>query len=152
MDPGALATSAIAFLVPYLAKAGKAVMGRIGNDVSEAVSNRVDALYQAIKRRLGADDYGTQSLQRLEEKPDLEERQAALKGVLKEQLSADTEFRTAVERLVAEAQRAAGRTGTTIVVSGSGAAATQGGVAAGQGSQAAGGNIVNYGRSPREQD
>jgi cation diffusion facilitator CzcD-associated flavoprotein CzcO len=152
MDPGVLATSAIAFLVPYLAKAGKAVMDRIGNDVAEAASSRVDALYQAIKRRLGGDDYGSQSLKRLEEKPDLEERQAALKGVLKEQFSADTEFRTTMERLVAEAQRAAGTTGPTIVVSGSGAAATQGGVAAGQGSQAAGGNIVNYGRGPREQD
>ena len=152
MDPGVLATSAIAFLVPYLTKAGKAVMDRIGNDVAAAASSRVETLYQAIKRRLGGDDYGTQSLKRLEEKPDVEARQAALKGVLEEQLSADAEFRTAVERLLAEAQRAAGRTGTTIVVSGSGAAATQGGVAAGQGSQAAGGNIVNYGRGPREQD
>jgi hypothetical protein len=150
MDPGTLATSAIALLVPYLTKAGSAMMERIGKDVAEAVSTRVESVYESIKRRLGGDDYAAQSLKRLEEKPEEEERQAALKGVLKEMLVKDTEFQTVMERLVSEAQRAAGKAGTTILVSGSGAVATQGGVAAGQGGQAAGGNIVNSGRSPRE--
>jgi len=152
MDPAVLATSAVALLVPYLTKAGSAMMERIGKDVAGAVSTRVESLYEAIKRRLGGNDYAGQSLKRLEEKPDEEERQAALKGVLKELLVEDAEFQTAVERMVAEAQGAAGKTGTRILISGSGAAATHGGVAAGQGGQAAGGNIVNYGRGPREQD
>jgi len=152
MDPAALATSAIALLVPYLTKAGSAIVERIGKDVAGTVSTRVESLYEAIKRKLGGNDYAAQSLNRLEEKPDEEERQAALKGVLKELLVKDAEFRTAVEHMVAEAQRARGGAGTTILVSGSGSAATQGGVAAGQGGQAAGGNIVNYGRGPRDQD
>jgi hypothetical protein len=152
MDPATLATSVIAFLAPFLARTGKAAMDKIGSDVAEAASSQVKSLYETIKRRLAGDDYAAQSLKRLEEKPDQEERQAALKGVLKELLVADAEFQSAVARMVAEAQRAGGAAGTTILVSGSGSAATQGGVAAGQGGQAAGGNIVNSSRGPRDQD
>ncbi|MGB9870629.1 MAG: hypothetical protein ACPLYD_03105 [Anaerolineae bacterium] len=98
---GQIAAAAAALLGPYLAKAGEALAKKAG----EAAWAKVEALYQAIRRKFAADrdDYAQKTLQRLEEQPSSEARQAALADVLAEKAQADPAFARQLAALVGEA-------------------------------------------------
>ena len=66
----------------------------------------MDTLYQAVKKRFKGDAYAEQTLARAEEKPEAEDRQEALKGVLAEKMADDPAFAASLRRLVEEAQAA----------------------------------------------
>jgi len=98
MDVVQIATAAAALLAPYLAKAGEAAAKKAG----EAAWEKVEALYQAIRRKFAADkdDYAQKTLERLEAQPTTETRQTALADVLAEKAQADPEFAQELARLV----------------------------------------------------
>jgi hypothetical protein len=95
LDP---VSAAVALLVPYLAKFGEAVASKAG----EAAVEGGKAILEIIKRRLGrdADEYGRQTLTRLEAKPEDEGRQSALRSVLADKVMEDREFADDLERIV----------------------------------------------------
>jgi len=102
MSVQAIAVAATALLGPYLAKAGEAFAKKAGEKLAE----KAGALYQAVKKKFKGDAYAEQTLARVEEKPELEGRQAALKEVLTEKLEEDADFAETVRRLVEEAKAA----------------------------------------------
>ncbi len=102
MEPVSLTAAALALLSPYLAKAGEAFAGKAGT----VLADKAGALYQALKKKFEDDPYAEQTLTRVEEKPESEERQAALKGVLAEKMGNDPGFAETVRRLVEEAEAA----------------------------------------------
>lgn len=145
MDLVTLATGAVSLLVPYLAKAGRTIADKVGKDVWDIVNTKVETLYESIKNKFTGNDYAGQTLKRLEEKPEDEDRQNAMKSILKENLAEDPQFQEVVGQLLAETKQVGGD--SVIRVYGSGAAAAHGGVAAGEGGYAAGRDI-NIGSSP----
>jgi hypothetical protein len=98
MDLRIVATSAVSLLVPYFAKAGEAFAEKVG----ERLFARMDDLHATIKRKFERDDYAAQTLNRVEEKPKSEGRQAALREVLAEKMGEDAEFASRVDQLVKE--------------------------------------------------
>jgi hypothetical protein len=120
--------------------AGRSVAERIGTDVGDVLGQKLQSLYELIRNKLKGDAYASESMKRLEEKPDSPDRRAAATGVLKEALAADPQFLAMLEKLLSES-KAAGAS-SVIQVSGSGSAAIQGGVAAGQGGISAGRDVV----------
>ncbi len=144
-----LATGAVSLLVPYLAKAGKTIAEKVGKDAWDMVNSKIEKLYETIKNKITGNDYASQTLKRLEEKPEDEDRQIAMKSVLKDVLAEDQQFQKTLSQLLDEVKQVGGD--NIIQVYGSGAAATSGGVAAGEGGYAAGGNIV-IGRPPNPEE
>lgn len=140
MDPITLATGAVSLLVPHLAKAGKVVADKVGQEVWDKVSNKIEKLYETIKNKFIGNDYAIQTLKRLEEKPDDKDRQSAMQSILKEVLIEDSQFQKILSQILAEAKQVGGE--SVIQVYGSGAAATHGGVAAGKGGYAVGRDII----------
>ena len=102
MDPVTPATGAVSLLVPHLAKAGKAVTDKIGQEVWDKVSNKVEKLYETIKNKFTGNDYANQTLKRLEEKPEDKDRQSAMQSVLKEVLVEDPQFQKMLSQILAE--------------------------------------------------
>ncbi len=140
MDPTTLASGVVSLLVPYLAKAGKTIAEKVGEDAWNTVNSKIERLYDAIENKFRGNDYANQTLKRLEEKPEDKGRQSAIESVLKEVLAEDQQFQKMLSQFLAEAKQAGGD--TIIQVYGSGAAATHRGVAAGEGGIAVGGNII----------
>lgn len=101
MDIAQIATAAAALLAPYLARAAEAAAKKAG----ERAWEKVEALYQAIRRKFAADqdEYAQKTLQRLEAQPTAEARQAALADVLTEKAQADPDFARKLARLVQDA-------------------------------------------------
>jgi hypothetical protein len=95
MDP---VSAAIVLLAPYLAKAGASFASKAGEAAFEATRSLLDR----IRRKFDddGDNYARTTLARLEEKPDDEGRQGALKSVLEEKAQADPAFAGDLERLV----------------------------------------------------
>jgi len=103
MDPTAIATTTIAILSPYLAKAGEAAANKVG----EAAWEKAAEIYDAIQARFvqdDDDDYPSQTLKRFEEQPD--SRKAALQEILEEILSQDSDFAQSLSHLLKEADEA----------------------------------------------
>ena len=99
IDIAQIATAAVALLGPYLAKAGEAAAKKVG----EAAWEKMEALSQAIRRKFEADKKNAkaqETLQRFEEQPTDEDRQAALANVLAEKAQADPAFAEELARLV----------------------------------------------------
>jgi hypothetical protein len=135
-----LAAGAVSLLVPYLAKAGKTIAEKVGKDMWDKVNDKVETLYENIKNKFTGNDYATQTLKRLKEKPEDKGRQSAMESVLEEVLADDQQFQKMLGQLLAEAKKSGGD--SIIQVYGGGAAATHGAVAAGEGGYAARGNII----------
>jgi hypothetical protein len=102
VEPISVAATAIAFLAPYLVKAGESLAEKAG----EAVAEKVGALYHAIKGKFAGDSYAEQTLLRLEESPGIEGRQSALETLLNEKMEEDPTFAKRVRQLVDEAKAA----------------------------------------------
>jgi len=143
MDIGLLATTAVSLLVPYLAKLGKTLAADIGEEVSGHVRDKVKVLYETIKNKLTGNDCASQTLERLEEKPEDKGRQDMMASVLKESLPNDPQFQKVLDQLLSEIEQG------NIIQTGSGTVETHRSVtASGPGSVAVGGNAgnINTGR------
>ena len=103
MDPMTLAAAAVAIAAPYLSEAGKAAAKKAG----EAVGNQVEAVVKAIRQKFEADqdDYGKQTLARLEQQPEAEGRRRALTDVVAEKAEADSAFAQELMGLVEAAKQ-----------------------------------------------
>lgn len=135
MEPLTLAATAVAFLSPYLAKAGEKAVEEVGKKLPTAVGK----LWQAIMARCKDKPAAAEAVKDVVAQSQDEDNQAALRKELRKVLEAEPAFVAELERLLATAQREAG---DTITNTGSGAVATHGGVAAGQGGAAIGGNVT----------
>jgi hypothetical protein len=98
MDIAQIAITAAALLAPYLVKAGEAAAKKAG----ETAWEKVESLYQAMRGKFAADedDYAEKTLQRLEEQPTSEVRQASLADILTEKAEADPTFARELAQLV----------------------------------------------------
>lgn len=124
MDPAA---AAVAVLVPYLGQLGGHLAGRVATELTEAVMARLDHLYDRIKARFAGDRAAGRALQRLEERPQDQLRQASLQDMLAEALEADPRFAAELAAMVAEIRTMA-PTLTQVSISQSGATALGGDV------------------------
>ncbi len=103
-DP--ISVAAVAMIAPYLAKAGEAAASKAG----EAVWQAAESLYHKIHAKFSHehDIYAEQTLQRLEDQPTNEERQAALADVLTDKLQADPSFAQELQQAVQGAAQTQG--------------------------------------------
>jgi hypothetical protein len=108
VEPFSLAAAAVALLTPLLQRA----VGRFAEQGADALADAavptVKRLYQALKDRLRPGTYAGSQLEGVEQRPDSESRQQALRSALAEELEADPTFAAEVNRLVGEAQAAGG--------------------------------------------
>lgn len=102
MDPITLATSAIGFLAPYLAKAGKFVAEEAGPALQ-----KVKAIHKAVKEALADDALGKQTLERVEQNPEeLETWQDSLTKLLETKIKGDAALAETLQKLLVEAEKA----------------------------------------------
>ena len=134
MEPVALATAAVAFLAPYLVKAGEKTAETIGEKLPEAVGK----VWNAILAKFQGNAAAETAVKDLLKAPQDADNQADVRKRLREVLQADVGFSAELERLLSNAQH---QSRDTISNTGSGAVATHGGVAAGTGGVAVGGNV-----------
>jgi hypothetical protein len=130
MDPITLAGAALGLLTPFFKKLGEKVM----DAAAGAAVDKVQALYERIRARLGGDPYDTQLLAGVEADPDSGSRQRNLRDRLQELLESDPEFRSEVEGLVADATTA----GATVVTANASGVTAGGNVAMTAGGDAVG--------------
>lgn len=95
------AAAVVAFLSPFLMKAGE----KVAEKAADALTNKVGELYGAVKEKLSTDQYGGLTLLRLEESPDDEGRRSALQHVIQENMLADDSFAGLLTKLVEEAKQ-----------------------------------------------
>jgi len=92
MDPVTIAATAVSLLSPYLGK----LAGKAGEKLAEAAGNAAwkttAELYASLKARFAGDHCAEGALQDLEQTPDDEDRQAAVRSQLKKLLAAEPEF------------------------------------------------------------
>ena len=106
MDPSTIATTAVNFLVPYLARVGEAV----ANKAIDQAWEKIKTIYSAVKDKLAGDAYAEQTLRRLEEAPDSQSRRTALVSVLEEKIQEDPTFAKSLQKLLGEAKNAGAET------------------------------------------
>lgn len=96
------AVKLLAPLLPFLVKSGEKFADKIG----EASFEKVRAIHKSIRSKFSSDQdqYALQSLQRLEEQPADESRQAVVASVIKEKAETDRAFADELERGVREAK------------------------------------------------
>jgi len=99
MDPLTLAQSAVGILIPYLVKAGKAVVEEAG-----PVWEKVKAVHAAVKSALGGDGLGAQTLERVEENPEDTTWREPLAATLAEALEKNATLAEELQSLVADAE------------------------------------------------
>lgn len=114
-----LAAGGISMLTALLVKASKPLAEKAGQAVADAANSLLDA----VKKKFKGDSYAEQTLNRLQEKPEAKDRQAALQGILTEQMEKDDAFAAEVKRLL-EAARKADKSG--VIASGERAVAIGG--------------------------
>ncbi len=102
MDPITIATSAIAILTPYLAKAG----AEVSKKAVGAAWEKVGEIYQAVKDRVAKekDSYPKETLKRFEKEP--EKRKQAMQETLAEVLQKDPAFASKLLKLLKDADKA----------------------------------------------
>ena len=129
-----LAASAIAFLSPYLVKAGTKAAEEVGKQLPVYVGKVWTAIADKFKGRPAAEE----AVQDLLDKPEDEDNQASLRKELRKVLESDAAFAESFAELLRQAQsEAKSQGGDTITVTGGGAVATGHGRAVGQG-----GNLI----------
>lgn len=104
MDIQAISIAVVALLGPYLSKVGGAFAEEAGKKLAEKVSE----LHKLIKEKFRDDTYAEQTLNRVEEKPESEGRQTALKAVLAEKMEESADFAEKIQYLLKECESTAG--------------------------------------------
>lgn len=106
MDPTALATVAVTALSPYLLEAGKAGAGALGKEAFA----QLKSLVTWLRQRLASDSYASETLKRLSDEPEDEDRQqqlaSVLSGIAKKDSAFAAELRGLVDALPAPPPRA----------------------------------------------
>ena len=102
LDPVSLA----ALATPFLAKGAEAFTKTAG----EKLGGKVVELCQAVVDKFKGDSYAEQTLARVKEMPESEDRQIALKGVLTEKMKADGDFTEKIKKLLDGMQKDAAST------------------------------------------
>ena len=100
MDPFTIATAVVGLLVPYLSKAAESLADKAGG----AAWDKLEALFAVVKKKSTGDAYAEEALNRLEGEPQSKSRQAALAGVLAEQMEKDSSFAENLQKLISEAR------------------------------------------------
>lgn len=108
VEPVSLATAVVSLLAPFLRQLGGQVAEKASAELTDAALPAIKRLYHTLKERLRPGSYARSQLQGVEERPDSEGRQQALRSALAEELESDPAFAAEVERLVSEAQAASG--------------------------------------------
>jgi hypothetical protein len=134
MEPIALVTAAVAFLSPYLVKAGEKTAETIGEKLPEAVGKVWNAIIAKFRGNAAAET----AVKDLLKAPEDDDNQADFRKRLREILQADAGFTAELERLLSSAQH---QSADTISNTGSGAVAMHGDTAAGAGGVAIQGNV-----------
>ena len=146
MEPLTIATTAVAFLSPYLVKAGEKAAEEVGKKLPEAAAR----VWNAIMTRFRGNVVAEAAVKDLAEKPGDQLNQSTFANQLRKALEAEPAFVSDLVRLLEEAKR---QSGDTISNTGSGAVATSGGVAAGAGGAAVRGDVqsgINVGGSKKK--
>jgi hypothetical protein len=126
MDSVTLATTAVAFLSPYLVKASEKAAEEVGKKLPDLVGK----IWNAITARFKGNAVAEEAVQDFVAKLDDPLNQSAFANQLRKILEANPVFAAELVRLLEGAQR---KSGDTVIMTGSGAVATRGGIAAGQG-------------------
>lgn len=134
MDPSTLATAATAFLSPYLVKAGEKAAETVGEKLPEVVGKVWNAIMATFKGKPAAEEASKD----LVANPENEDNHAAFRKELRKVLEAEPTLAIELTRLLEKAQR---ESSESIIVTGSGAAATKDSVAAGAGGVAVRGDV-----------
>jgi hypothetical protein len=134
MDPITLATTATACLSPYLVKVGEKAAEKVGEKLPDIVRKVWNAITAKVQGKPAAEE----AVKDLVANPDDEDNRAAFRKELRKVLEAEPTFAAELERLLDSAQQ---QVGDTIIISGSGAAATKEGIAAGAGGAAVRGDV-----------
>lgn len=100
MDALMIATTVVNLLVPYLSKAAESLAGKAGG----AAWEKLETLFAAVKKKLAGDAYAEETLKRVSAEPESKSRQAALVGILEEQIGKDSEFAGTLQKLLNEAK------------------------------------------------
>jgi hypothetical protein len=100
MDPLTLATTVVNLLSPYLSK----VAGALADKAANAAGEKLGTLFTAVKAKFTGNVYAEETLKRVKDQPESASRQAALVGVLEEQIKNDPEFAETMRKLVGEAK------------------------------------------------
>jgi hypothetical protein len=100
MDPLTLATAVVNLLAPYLSKAAE----RLADKAANAAWAKLEGLLKAVKAKLTGNVYAEETLKRVKDEPESVSRQAALVGVLEEQIKNDAEFTETLQKLLGEAK------------------------------------------------
>ena len=135
MELTPLAASAIAFLSPYLAKAGTKAAEEVGKQLPAYVGKMWTAITDKFKGRPAAEE----AVADLLAKPEDGMKQVVFQNQLLKALESDSAFAESLAELLNQAENEAKRQGgDTAINTGSGAVAMDGSVAAGEGSVAIG--------------
>ena len=146
MEPLTIATTAVAFLSPYLVKAGEKAAEEVGKKLPEAAAR----VWNAIMTRFRGNMVAEAAVKDLADQPGDQLNQSTFANQLRKAVEAEPAFATELAHLLEEAKR---QSGDTIMNTGSGAVATSGGVAAGAGGAAVGGDVqggINIGGSEKK--
>jgi hypothetical protein len=100
MDPLTIATTVVNLLIPYLSKAAESLADKAAN----AAWEKLEGLYRTVKKRLTGNAYAEETLKRVSDEPQSTSRQAALVGVLEEQIEQDSAFAETLQKLIHEAK------------------------------------------------
>ena len=102
MDPITIASSALAFLTPYLAKAG----AEVSKKAVGAAWEKVGEIHKAIQERLAQekDSYPKETLKRYEKEPT--KRKQAMQETLAEVLEKDPDFARKLTKMLKDADKA----------------------------------------------
>jgi len=99
MDPiASLATSAIAIISPYLAKAGE----EIAEEVGKVAANKIGMLYNALRTNFKNSPPASGALSYLEANPNDKDAQGALRIQLAEQMKTDQSFADTIRKIIDE--------------------------------------------------
>ena len=115
MESTALANQAVALLLLYLAKAGRAVAQRVGEGLWDQFRDAAAKLYRRVKEKFTTNSQAAADLSKLEQDPNSRGRQAVVEELLSKFIDGDRQFAQELETLADAVRRAGGDTITQTV-------------------------------------
>lgn len=113
MDATAIATIAratVSLLVPYLKSLGEELAKKTGEEIGEKAGetawDKARQLYETVKAKFSSKPSSANVIKALEESPDDEETQAAVRFQLKEEMASDERFAKELANILKEASEA----------------------------------------------
>ena len=100
----------MALLGPYLAKAGAAVAAQLGQEVWGRFRVAIEKLYSHVKKKFATNPRAKDALSRLEQDPQLQQRQTEVVKLLSQFIEDDPHFAQELGELVKAARQASGDT------------------------------------------